>query len=46
MACGCKKKNVTKKVTSSSTQTKTNETNVQEQQSKRIVEAIITKLSN
>jgi hypothetical protein len=46
MACGCKKRNQTTQVKSSSTNVKINETKTQEEQSKRIVDAIITKLSN
>lgn len=46
MACGCKKRNQTNQVKTTSTKSTTNETKVQEEQSKRIVDAIITKLSN
>lgn len=46
MACGCKKKNQTNQVKATSSKSTYNETKVQEEQSKRIVDAIITKLSN
>lgn len=43
--CGCKKRNQVIQTTSNSTKTTTNDVKVQEQQNKRIVDAIMSKLT-
>jgi hypothetical protein len=45
MACSCKKKNQVTQSDTNSTKTTTNDVKVQEQQNKRIVDAIMSKLT-